>query len=284
MFEKIKQFIYLTRLNKPIGIFLLLWPALWALWLASTGRPDANIVFIFIAGVIVMRAAGCVVNDIADRNFDGEVERTRKRPLVTQKITLKEAWIVFLILISCAFTLVLFLNSYSIFLAFIGAFLAILYPFMKRFTHLPQLGLGLAFAWSIPMAFAAETNSISFEAWILFLAAAIWPVIYDTMYAMVDEIDDIKIGVKSTAILFGKWDKIIVGLLQIIFLLLFVWIGFLFKLRLIYFLSVLLAGLLFIYQQVLIKSRDRENCFKAFLNNHWVGLIVFLGIFMSYSL
>jgi 4-hydroxybenzoate polyprenyltransferase len=277
-FEKIKQLIFLMRLHKPIGIFLLLWPTLWALWLAGEGQPNLFIVAIFILGVIVMRSAGCVINDIADRHIDGRVERTRFRPLATGKISLKEALVLFGILLFFALALVLLLNPFTILLSAIGAMLAIVYPFMKRFTQLPQLGLGLAFSWGIPMAFAAETNSVPFNAWVLFFTTIIWPIIYDTLYAMVDEVDDMKIGVKSTAILFGNFDKLIIGILQIIFLLLLIWVGILFQLKIIYFLSLVPVSILFIYQQILIKDRMREFCFKAFLNNHWVGFIIFLGI------
>lgn len=280
-FEKIKHFIFLTRLNKPIGILLLLWPTLWALWLASKGKPHFFMVVIFILGVVLMRSAGCVVNDLADRQFDGFVERTRLRPLATGKVTVVEALIVFLILLSCAFILVLSLNQLTILLALIGVGLTIFYPFLKRFTHLPQVGLGVAFAWGVPMAFAAQTNAIPFAAWILFLAAAIWPMIYDTLYAMVDRKDDRKVGIKSTAILFGKFDTIMIGILQFIFFILLVGVGFIFKLNIIYFSSLLGVVLLFIYQQILIKNRDPARCFQAFLNNQWVGLLLFCGIALS---
>ncbi len=277
-FEKIKQYIYLMRLNKPIGILLLLWPTLWALWLASLGKPNVSIVIIFILGVILMRSAGCVINDYADRNFDRHVLRTRERPLATGKITGKEAWILFSILMACAFLLVLLLNPLTILLAFVGALLTMIYPFMKRFTNLPQVGLSLAYSWGVPMAFAAETNTVPLAAWMLFFTAIVWPVIFDTFYAMVDRDDDVKIGIKSTAILFGKNDKLMIGVLQMLFLLSLIMVGYIFNLNAFYFLSLLIAALLFLYQQVLIKNRDREQCFKAFLNNHWVGLVIFLGI------
>lgn len=277
----LKDFFYLMRLHKPIGTFLLLWPTLWGLWLAGNGhQPNIIILIIFILGVILMRAAGCIINDIADRDFDAHVERTRERPLATGKISTQAALILFIVLLSLAFGLVLFLNKLTILLAIIGAMLTLIYPFMKRFTHLPQLGLGMAFAWGVPMAFAAETQHVSGAAWIVFLAAVIWPVIYDTMYAMVDRTDDIKIGIRSTAILFGSYDRIIIGLLQIIFLGLLGLVGYLFKLDELYFFSLCCAGLLFIYQQILIKKTDRAAYFKAFLNNNWVGLIIFLGIIL----
>ncbi|MDR3490664.1 MAG: 4-hydroxybenzoate octaprenyltransferase [Gammaproteobacteria bacterium] len=284
MLDKLKNYIMLMRLNKPIGFFLLLWPTLWALWLASSGMPPLNILIIFITGTLVMRSAGCIINDFADRHFDKYVERTRERPLTTGAVTVKEALILFFILLSIAFVLVLFLNPLSIELAFIGAGLAIFYPYMKRFTHLPQVGLGTAFSWGVPMAFAATTNNVPTTAVILFFTALIWPVIYDTQYAMTDRKDDLKLNLQSTAILFGQWDKIIIGLLQIIFLLMLSWVGYLFQLTTYYYLSLILVAILFIYQQRLIYTRLPKNCFRAFLNNHWVGLIIFLGIAASYTL
>jgi len=277
-FTQFKNFIYLTRLHKPIGILLLLWPTLWALWLAKNGQPDWSIVGVFVSGVILMRSAGCVVNDIADRHVDKHVERTRDRPLTSGKISLRAAWLLFFILLTTSFLLVLCLNRFTIELSFIGALLAVIYPFMKRFTHLPQIGLGLAFAWGVPMAFAAETNTIPPPAWEIFFAAALWAIIYDTMYAMVDRNDDVKVGIKSTAIFFGRYDRFVIGVMQVIFLLLLVDVGMRFHLTKYYFGALFFAGLLFIYQQILLKSRDRKAYFKAFLNNHWVGMVIFLGI------
>lgn len=278
----VKNYFYLMRMHKPIGIFLLLWPTLWALWLSSEGKPNLIILTIFILGVILMRSAGCVINDIADRNFDAHVARTRERPLAAGKISVKSALILFFILIFCAFLLVLFLNKLTILLACAGVLFALFYPFLKRITHLPQLGLGLAFAWGVPMAFAADTNTVSSAAWMVFAAAAVWPVIYDTMYAMTDRLDDIKIGVKSTAILFGKKDKWLIAGLQCLFLSLLIATGITFELRWIYYVSLVFVGIFFVYQQWLIKQRIPENCFKAFLNNNWVGLIIFVGILLSY--
>lgn len=280
--EKLKQYCLLVRLNKPIGILLLLWPTLWALWLARTGMPNILVLIVFILGVILMRSAGCIINDFADRKVDGFVKRTLNRPLVTGRVTIIEAFILFLILILAAFLLVLLLNPFTIVLAFVGALLTVVYPFLKRCTHLPQLGLGLAFAWGVPMAFAAQTNTLPFGCWILFLAAITWPVIYDTMYAMTDRDDDIKIGVKSSAILFGNKDRIIIGLLQVFFISILVWVGSLFRLNLFYYSSLAITALLFVYQQFLIKDREPSQCFKAFLNNHWIGLIIYVGIVMSF--
>lgn len=274
----IKPFLAITRLNKPIGIFLLLWPTWWALWLAGEGKPNGLIVMIFTLGVILMRSAGCIINDIADRKVDGFVKRTCQRPLVTGDLSVKEALVFFVVLLLLSFALVLFLNSLTIGLACIGALLAIVYPFLKRVTHLPQLGLGLAFAWGVPMAFAALTYQIPAKGWWLFAAAALWPVIYDTLYAMADREDDLKIGVKSTAILFGPWDKWVVGVLQAVFLLVLCYVGHLFHLTMIYFICLLMVLLLFVFQQRLLQ---KNQPFKAFLNNNWVGFFIFLGIYFG---
>ncbi len=281
MYEKLKQYFYLIRLHKPIGILLLLWPTLWALWLASNGQPDWGIVAIFIAGVILMRSAGCVVNDITDKKWDGHVERTQGRPLVTGKISVKEAWIFFGILIAAAFLLVWQLNGLTIILAFFGLLFAMIYPFLKRVTHLPQVGLGIAFSWGIPMAFAAELNEVPVSGWVLFFAAMVWPMIYDTFYAMTDKADDINVGVKSMAILFGEREQFFIGLLQMVFVLLMVWVGFFFRLGFYYFTSLLVVSFLFFYQEWLIKDRDPQKSFKAFLNNNWVGFAIFLGIVLD---
>lgn len=281
MYEKLKQYVYLIRLHKPIGILLLLWPTLWALWLASNGQPDWSIVAIFIAGVILMRSAGCIVNDIADKKWDAHVERTRGRPLVTGKISLKEAWIFFGILIAAAFLLVWQLNWLTIILAFFGLLFAMIYPFLKRVTHLPQVGLGIAFSWGIPMAFAAQLYEVPVSGWVLFFAAMIWPMIYDTFYAMTDKVDDINVGVKSMAILFGSREQFFIGLLQMVFVLLMVWVGFFFRLGFYYFASLLVVSFLFFYQEWLIKDRDPQKSFKAFLNNNWVGFVIFLGIILD---
>lgn len=280
---KIKQYIYLMRLDKPIGIFLLLWPALWGLWLASQGRPHLKIVIIFVIGVILMRSAGCIINDFADRKVDLHVARTKNRPLTSGQLSNREALLLFCFLSLCAFALTFLLNKLTVGLAIIGALLSIVYPFLKRITHLPQLGLGLAFALSIPMAFAAETQTIPGRAWPLFLAAVVWPVIYDTLYAMVDREDDLKIGIKSTAILFKGYDRCLIGLLQIIFLLLLIKVGVDFSLQHFYYYSLIVVAILFSYQQFLIRERFAPNCFKAFLNNQWVGFSIFAGIVLGLS-
>jgi len=275
---RLQQYLYLMRLNKPIGILLLLWPTLWALWLAMDGQPQWNIVAIFVAGVVLMRTAGCIINDIVDRSFDKHVTRTRHRPLATGKVSLPEAFLLFALLVFAAFVLVLFCNLYTVVLAFIGLAIAVIYPFLKRITHLPQLGLGAAFAWGVPMAFAAETNAISFSGWMLFFTTLIWIVIYDTFYGMADRPDDVKIGVKSAAILLGGADRKILFVLQVIFTLLLIWLGRLFDLNKFYYAALPLVVALLIYQQYLIRAREPQQCFRAFLNNNWVGFVIFLGV------
>jgi len=268
----------LMRLDKPIGIYLLLWPALWALFLAADGWPRLDLIIIFVLGVTIMRSAGCVINDYADREIDKLIERTQHRPITSGEITAKSALILFFILMLIAFGLVLMTNSLTIQLAFIAAGLAALYPFTKRWTHLPQLVLGLAFAMSVPMAFAATNSSVPDSAWWIFSATVIWTVIYDTMYAMADREEDIKIGVKSTAVLFAKYDKLIIGILQICLLFVFFKISEIFKLNVLYDISVILSAFLMIYHQNMIKNREKTACFQAFLHNNFIGMIIFIGI------
>ncbi len=275
-------YLYLMRLHKPIGILLLLWPTLWALWLASAGAPPLSTVLVFMAGVILMRSAGCAINDFADRRFDAHVARTRMRPLATGAISPRAALYVAASLALIAFLLVVIgCNVFTIYLAMIGALLTIIYPFLKRITHLPQVGLGMAFAWGVPMAFAAENAFMGWPMWVLFFAAMLWPIMYDTLYAMTDREEDIKIGVKSTAILFGRQDKYMIGLFQLILIILFILIGILFHLYVIYYGSLVVVACLFLYQQWLIKDRNPASCFRAFLNNHWVGLVVFVGVVLG---
>ncbi|MDN0086472.1 4-hydroxybenzoate octaprenyltransferase [Yersinia nurmii] len=280
--SKWRAYCRLMRIDKPIGSLLLLWPTLWALWLAGRGIPDAKILVVFVLGVFMMRAAGCVVNDFADRKIDGHVKRTASRPLPSGAVSEKESKILFGVLVLISFGLVLTLNSMTIWLSLVGLALAWIYPFMKRVTNLPQVVLGAAFGWSIPMGFAAVSESLPLVCWLLLLANICWTVAYDTLYAMVDRDDDLKIGVKSTAILFGQYDRLIVGLLQLATLLLMVAIGYLMHLGGAFYWSVLLAGALFIHQQKMIAKRQRELCFQAFLNNNYVGLVLFLGILLSY--
>lgn len=272
----------LARFDKPIGTLILLYPALWALWIASDGKPNLLVLIVISLGVIVMRAAGCVINDYADRNFDPHVERTKLRPIAAGKISPKAALIFFTALCLLAFSLVLLLNQFTILLSFVGAFLAASYPFMKRYTHLPQAYLGVAFGWAVPMSFAAQLNEIPNVAWVLYLAVILWALVYDTMYAMVDKDDDLKIGVKSTAILFGKYDRQIMGALQIIILLLLFTVGQMKDLGSFYYLGLIAAAGFSIYQQKLIFHREKSACFKAFLNNNWFGLVVFVGLFLDY--
>ena len=268
----------LMRLDKPIGIYLLLWPALWALFLAADGWPRLDLIIIFVLGVTIMRSAGCVINDYADREIDKLIERTQHRPITSGEITAKSAFILFFILMLIAFGLVLMTNSLTIQLAFIAAGLATLYPFTKRWTRFPQFILGLAFAMSVPMAFAATNGSVPDSAWWIFSATVIWTVIYDTMYAMADREEDIKIGVKSTAVLFAKYDKLIIGILQICLLFVFFKISEIFKLNVFYDISVILSAFLMIYHQKMIKNREKTACFQAFLNNNFIGMIIFIGI------
>lgn len=274
----------LMRTDKPIGTLLLLWPTYWALWLASGGLPEIHLLIIFSLGVFVMRSAGCVINDYADRHVDGKVKRTQMRPLASGRATEKEALQLFICLIAVAFFLVLFLNWQTVLLSFGGLALAFCYPFMKRYTHLPQVVLGAAFSWSIPMAYMAVLETIPLEAWLLYSANLLWTVAYDTMYGMVDRDDDVKIGVKSTAILFGRFDKLIVSLLQLGFLMLLVLIGFYRNMPWPFDLAVLCSLVLFARQQNKIKHRQREACFWAFLNNNYVGLLVFVGIALSFAI
>ncbi|MFW3573055.1 4-hydroxybenzoate octaprenyltransferase [Kosakonia cowanii] len=279
---KLLAFHRLMRTDKPIGALLLLWPTLWALWVATPGVPPLWILLVFVAGVWLMRAAGCVVNDYADRKFDGHVKRTANRPLPSGAVTENEARGLFIILVLLAFALVLTLNLMTILLSVAALGLAWIYPFMKRYTHLPQVVLGAAFGWSIPMAFAAVSESVPLSCWIMFFANILWAVAYDTEYAMVDRDDDVKIGIKSTAILFGRHDKLIIGILQVMVMAMMAAVGWLNGLGWIYYATVLVAGALFVYQQVLIAGRERDACFKAFLNNNYVGLVLFLGLAVSY--
>lgn len=280
--NKLLAYHRLMRTDKPIGALLLLWPTLWALWVATPGLPPLWILAVFVAGVWLMRAAGCVVNDYADRKFDGHVKRTANRPLPSGDVTEKEARTLFVVLVLLSFLLVLTLNTMTILLSVAALALAWVYPFMKRYTHLPQVVLGAAFGWSIPMAFAAVSESVPLSCWLMFLANILWAVAYDTQYAMVDRDDDLKIGIKSTAILFGRQDKLIIGILQVAVLALMVAIGYLNQLNGAFYAAVAAAGALFIYQQKLIANREREACFKAFLNNNYVGLVLFVGLAISY--
>jgi 4-hydroxybenzoate polyprenyltransferase len=272
----------LIRLEKPIGFYLLLWPTLWALAIAAEGAPDPWVLFVFVAGTLLMRSAGCAINDYADRDLDLHVARTRDRPLTSGKISAREALAVFTVLSLAAFALVLTLDRFTIELSFIGIALAASYPFMKRFHYLPQVHLGAAFGWAVPMAFAAETGGLPKMAWLLYVATIIWAVAYDTMYSMVDREDDLRVGMKSTAILFGDYDRLMVGLFQLLFLLALLLAGLDLEMTTPYYLGLAAAALLLVYQQFLIADRVPAHCFLAFINNHWVGALVFAGIIVHY--
>lgn len=272
----------LMRLDKPIGIYLLLWPTLWALFLAKRGIPEIDLLVIFTLGVILMRSAGCVINDFADRKIDKFVMRTKDRPLTSGEVSEKGALILFSFLILMSFGLVLMTNFLTVQLSIVAVFLATLYPFVKRWSNLPQFVLGSAFAMSVPMAFSATLDEVPFSAWLVFLATIIWTVIYDTIYAMVDREDDLKINVKSTAILFGKYDLIIIFLLHLLLIVILVMISQEFQLGNYFNMAIVITTLLMFYHQHLIKDRDRAKCFKAFLNNHYIGIVILLGIVLSF--
>ncbi|MCB1802406.1 MAG: 4-hydroxybenzoate octaprenyltransferase [Gammaproteobacteria bacterium] len=280
--ERLGHYWRLVRADRPIGIFLLLWPALWALWIAADGIPPAWTLLVFVLGTALMRSAGCAINDYADRDFDAHVERTAQRPLATGAVTAREAIGVFVVLSLLAFLLVLTLNWLTIAHSFIAVALAAVYPFTKRYTHMPQLVLGMAFGWAVPMAFTALQDQIPAVAWVLFVATVVWALIYDTLYAMVDREDDVKIGIKSTAILFGRHDRLVVGLLQLVMLALLWQAGELAGRGAWYGLGLAVAAALFGYQQWLIRGRERAACFKAFLNNHYVGMAIFAGLLVDY--
>ena len=278
------DFVQLMRLEKPIGIYLLLWPTLWALWIAAEGMPSLKNLVIFVVGVVLMRAAGCVINDYADRNFDGHVSRTQARPLASGKVSAREALILFAVLIALSFALVLLTNATTVWLSFGALAVAALYPFMKRYTYYPQVVLGTAFSWGMPMAFTAETGELPAAAWLLLLANVIWTVAYDTYYAMADREDDLKIGIKSTAILFGDADRVIILSLQGLTLLCLLLAGARFELGLYYHLGLLIAAACFAWEFHVTRQREPLVCFKAFLHNHWAGLAIFIGIVLDYAL
>lgn len=279
---RLLDYARLLRLNRPIGSLLLLWPTYWALWLAAGGFPDISNLVIFTLGVFLMRAAGCAINDFADRKVDGHVKRTRDRPLPSGRVAPAEAVGLFLGLALAAFLMVvLFTNTLTLYLSFGGLVLAFIYPFMKRYTHLPQLFLAAAFSWAIPMAWAAQAGEVTQLTWLLFVANVLWTVAYDTLYAMVDRDDDIRIGIKSTAILFGEADRAIIAMLQALVILVLVMVGHRAGLGMAYYLGLVVMACLFVYQQQLARHRERAPCFKAFLNNNWAGLAVFAGLLID---
>jgi len=281
--HRVRDLIELARLHRPIGIWLLLWPVVWALWIAGASHPSGFVSTIFVLGTVAMRSAGCVINDLADRDFDPFVKRTRDRPIASRRIAPAEAVVWFLALIGVALALVLQLDPFTIRMSFIGAALAVTYPLFKRFFPLPQFYLGVAFSWGVPMAFNAQTGMIPRVAWIIFFAGIIWAAIYDTMYAMVDREDDLKIGVKSSAIVFGDMDKLIIGTLQALMLFALYLVGTNMKYGYWYNLGLVGVAVFFVYQQWLIRKRQPEGCFKAFINNQYVGLVVWVGILLEYA-
>src|SRR5271167_3390198 len=279
----VHDYVRLMRLDRPVGIWLLLWPTLWAVWIAGRGKPKPHLFIIFVVGTVLMRSAGCAINDYADRSFDPHVERTKERPLAAGRISTIEALVLFAVLSMTALVLALQLNRLTLLLAVAGAFLAVSYPFVKRFLSVPQLYLGVTFGWGIPMAFAAQLERVPQVAWLLLLANVLWVTVYDTIYAMVDRDDDLKIGVRSTAILFGDSDRHILALLQVMTLLTLVLVGNALHMTYWYYLGLLGGAIFFIYQLWLIRARDRDACLRAFLNNHYFGMSVFIGILLDYQ-
>ena len=277
------DYAQLMRLDRPIGIWLLLWPTLWALWIGGRGKPNPHIFIIFVVGTALMRSAGCAINDYADRSFDPRVQRTKDRPLAAGRISTLEALVLFAVLSMSALMLALQLNRFTLLLAVGGAFLAVSYPFIKRFLSLPQLYLGITFGWGIPMAFAAQLEHVPRVAWLLLLANMLWVTVYDTMYAMVDRDDDLKIGVRSTAILFGDSDRHIIAILQIMTLLSLYLVGRMIHMGYWYSMGLVAGAMFFVYQLWLIRAREREGCFRAFLNNNYFGMAVFIGILLEYQ-
>lgn len=281
-FDNFSSYLQLMRMDKPIGIYLLLWPTLWALWIASFGVPNWHYTLVFVLGVVLMRSAGCVINDYADRKFDGHVSRTSQRPIPSGKVTPTEALQLFFVLIVSAFFLVLTLDIYVVILSIGGLLLASIYPFMKRYTHFPQVVLGAAFSWAIPMAFMAVQADLPIEMWVLYFANLTWTIAYDTFYAMVDKDDDLKIGVKSTAIAFGKNDLLIIGLLQLTTIWLFVQLHAYLSWHWPMTVAIAASATMFVMQLWDCRTRDKAKCFKAFLDNHYVGLIIFIGLVIEY--
>jgi 4-hydroxybenzoate polyprenyltransferase len=282
--QRLHEYVRLTRLDRPIGIYLVMWPMLWALWVAGEGRPDPLVFVVFMLGTVLMRSAGCAINDYADRHIDLHVARTKQRPLAAGTLRPREAVWVFAVLSLAAFVLVLLMNPLTIQLSIVGVLLAASYPFTKRYTYLPQAYLGVAFGWAIPMAFAAQANALPPVAWLLFIANVLWSLVYDTMYAMADREDDLKIGVKSSAILFGRHDRLIIGLMQGVMFGLFILAGVILDMSLWYYLGLLAAVGFAGYEQYLIRDREAQQCFRAFLNNHYLGASIFAGLALHYLL
>lgn len=279
--QRLLRYAVLARLNKPVGILLVTWPTLWALWLAQRGIPSPTLLWIFCTGAIVVRSAGCIINDVIDRHFDPHVTRTQQRPLACHVVSVREAIGLFIVLSLLGFILLLQLNRLAIYCGYIALGLIVLYPFAKRYTHFPQVVLGLTFYMGIPIAFAATLDQLTMLTWWLYATAGLWAVIYDTFYAMVDREDDMRIGIKSTAILFGQWDRKILAGLQIVFIVLLIYLGQLAQLTWPYYVSVVISILLCGYHQYLIRNREPAACFHAFLHSNWIGLAILLGIALS---
>lgn len=280
--ERLREYAQLMRLHRPIGTLLLLWPTLWALWFAAGGLPDLKLLMVFVVGVLLMRSAGCVINDYIDRNFDRHVARTRTRPIAAGRVSPREALVLFVTLCAAAFGLVLSLNAFAVRLAFVAVFLAVTYPLLKRWTHLPQFYLGIAFGWGIPMAFAAQTNAVPELAWVLLGANISWVMAYDTAYAMADRADDLKIGVKSSAILFGNFDRLVIALSHAGALGLLALAGFMTGRGILYYAGLIVAGGLAVHQQTRVRAREPQACFRAFLDNNRFGAVIFLGLLFDY--
>lgn len=280
--DRALQYAFIMRFDKPIGFYLLMWPTLWALWIAAEGQPRTDITIIFLMGIVLMRAAGCIINDYADRKIDQKVARTKDRPLATGAVSPREAIVLFVIVCLIAFVLVLYTNLLTFMLSFIAVLLAVVYPFTKRYTYMPQAFLGLSFGWAVPMAFAAQTGSVPTIAWLLLTATVLWATAYDTFYAMVDREDDIEVGVKSTAILFGDADRVIIAAIQITFMLTMYIIGKKLEMGVFYYLGLCTAIGFAVYQHYLARDRDPEKCLKAFLNNNLFGAAIFFGIVFHY--
>ena len=281
--RRLREYALLARLDRPIGIWLLLWPVLWALWIAAAGRPAPRVLIVFVLGVFAMRAAGCVINDLADRNIDPRIRRTRQRPLAARRVSPHEALVLFVLLAVAALCLVLQLNALTLRLSVVGAALTISYPFVKRFFPLPQLYLGISFGgWGVPMAFAAQTGQVPRIAWLVFMAAVVWAVIYDTLYAMVDREDDLKVGVHSTAIAFADMDRVMIGVLQVLMLGALGLVGRTLHFGPWFYGGLGVAAATFIYQQWLIRDRNPNACLQGFLNNNYTGVAIFAGILLQY--
>lgn len=272
------------RLDKPIGIWLLMWPMLWSMWISTDGEVDVTILIVFLFGVVIMRSAGCVLNDIADKNIDPFVKRTKDRPIASGKVSVREGKKLFILLMAIAFSLLFFLNSATKSLALVGAIITAVYPFLKRVISAPQLFLGVAFGWAVPMTFTANLGYVNTTGWLIFVTAIFWAIIYDTYYAMVDRDDDINLSVKSTAILFGTYDLIIIGICQIIMIILLILLAKIMNATLWVYLSVFISSCIMMHHQIISKRRQRNACFRAFYNNHYIGMVMFIGILLNYYL